>query len=400
MDNKMRGNLDTKVKYIEDIRIVTLVLFFSRTSIVDFLSIFNIDKSFMAVVVSVTTYFCLFLSIILYKKTIKLDGIFLLIFTTYFFYWTLEAHPEYWNVYFSEEFDIYKTVFNGFSFVFAYYFIRIINEERKIIKIFNLVAYIGFFGTFWQVFNKSGNDYGMRFGYTLSLSATYFLYYYFIKDNKKYLIYSIISIAFSLIGGSRGPLLGYLLFYVVYKISSVSNEIKYKNVFKALLTIIFAILISSKSFLKYIFNLLKYVGFESRSLLMFIEGRTLDNNGRSAIYYKLSEQINNMSFFELRGAYADRYIMNGRFYAHNILLESTLTFGIFFTGILVIFILFRTIKVFFRYKNDEIYGLLLVFMCFSLSRLFISSSFWYEPIFGAYLGLLTTLSKGELIDEC
>ena len=88
------------------------------------------------------------------------------------------------------------------------------------------------------------------------------------------------------------------------------------------------------------------------------------------------------------GAYGDRYFLNPHYpYAHNIIYEILITFGKCLGGIILICIVFNFIKVCIKNKNQK--GLMtLIFGSFSISRLLISSSFWIEPYFWAFLAIM------------
>lgn len=392
--------LRTKVSPKIDFRFVAIIIFFSRIAIVDFLSLFGLPKPIMAVVISSVCYIFFILSIIIYRKTIKIDSYLLILICIWFFKDTLTKYPAYYKVYFEGEFDIYQTVFNGFSMMFAYMFIRMNIDKESVFNSFKYIAFINFFGTFWQIINKSGSDYGMRFGYTLSFSAILFLLFYFTEKKVYFLSLSLISISLALIGGSRGTIIGYVCFAFLYIVFIEDKKLTYKKLFSILVLLFFGLLFLLKDFQYFIYNILSLLGFQSRTLLMFIEGNGMNNNGRDAIYYRLTQHIDSLGWFDSLGAYSDRFIMRGRFYSHNFLIESTLSFGKFTTILILLLLIITLIWVFIKYKKTKYLGLLIALGSFSFCRLWISSSFWVEPILGGYLGFLVNLLlQGEKENE-
>lgn len=74
-------------------------------------------------------------------------------------------------------------------------------------------------------------------------------------------------------------------------------------------------------------------------------------------------------------------------YAHNIVYEMLMTFGKFFGSIILIIIVIGFILACVRNRS---YGglMVLIFGSFSICRLMISSSFWNEPYFWAFLAAM------------
>ena len=119
-------------------------------------------------------------------------------------------------------------------------------------------------------------------------------------------------------------------------------------------------------------------------------------NGRSRLYSTLIDIIKNSGLFTMYGAYGDRVLLNGSYaYAHNLILEILITFGKFFGGIFIILYIFSFVKNILNKHCAGISGqmLLAAFVAFSVCRLFISSSFWYEPYFWGSIALMVTMNK-------
>lgn len=388
-----------------DYRVTAVVIFFCRTSIVNIISLLGLDKHLLAIGVTGIAYLFLLLSLIFYKKTFVWDGLFLIAATVVFFYYSIQKNPEAHAIYFSGEFEVFSRVFNLYSMIFSYYFIRILPSYEKIKKAFQNIAIVTFLGTFWNFSSGTavggGATYSMIYGYSMSLCAILFLWQFF--DSKKqygYLFLSLVCIGLAGLLGSRGALVGYGGYVILYFIFVDRPLVSMRKVWFAGICVIGFVVYESKPFLMALYRFTDKMGFTSRTLLMLAQGEIATNNGRTNINRDIhqghSDQqqrgLDQMGLFEHKGAYGDRILTNGRFYAHNIFYELLLTFGKFF-GMLIIgaLTLLFVSAVYLIRKNKSFQNLLLALLAYTICRLMFSGSFWYEQFFGVILGLSVSI---------
>ena len=332
-----------------------------------------------------------------YNKAIKIDAIFLIVFNCLLFWVTLQLNPTYSSFYFDSHtsngggMDIYTKIFNLFSSAFmGYLLVRADENNDHFYYVLVLSCRVKFLLSFWQF--RMQEDY-MSFGYEMALIAVVLLASYFTQKKKLDLLLSVVSIIEGVIFGSRGCILGYLTFYIFASFVIEKKAITWKK------TVIIAggfltyILMSSNAFIAWLVTKLDSANLSSRSLQIFIAGDYTKDSARSNIWHECIQAIKNHSIFYGYGAYGDRYVLwNGRYYAHNIVLEVILTFGLLFgiiaIGIFVYYLLHA-------YRKGEFLDKVFISACacFALCRLFISSSFWYEKILFILIALCVNKVK-------
>lgn len=339
----------------------------------------------------------------LISNNVCIDGILLILANMLFFSITLLMHPEY-----QDRFDdIYhlgtysaQSVFSLGAAIYCYYIFRLFeNKEDEIYKVMKAVAFCTLLFEFLGLFISSNekfiqNNYSMGIGYDYELAAMIFLVQFF-YEKKAFmsLVFSIICEGLALLYGSRGSLVGFTVFLLVYYIWA--RKINYKNLFIFFLGIIIAIVISSPDIMYILYRMLESKGIYSRTIYRFVvSGDVANETGRTKyIWPVLVEKLKSLNFFEMMGAYGDRSLIpTTQPYAHNFVLEILLTFGKALGSVILLWIL---ISFFFVIIKDRSIGglLTLAFICFALCRLFFSSSFWIETYFWAFIAMFVNESK-------
>lgn len=127
---------------------------------------------------------------------------------------------------------------------------------------------------------------------------------------------------------------------------------------------------------------------------MLLQGEIADDNNRSRIYETAIQMIRNGGLFGY-GAYGDRYVIgNIAFvgYCHNIILEILIDFGILLGGIFCLRMFYASIKIMFFAQEKE-WGDIYMILFVSVTKLFLSGSFWYSEAFWGALAVWISYKK-------
>lgn len=366
-------------------------LYISRSSILTFARQFSLTTIFGGIIL-VGFLLALFVFSFSDYRNICIDGILLVLIIAAFFFFTLLAHPEYSYRYEDPLHDgrySATAIFKYGAGIYFYYIIRLFrNEEQKLFKLYKVIAFSILLFDTWALMNRTA-EYSMTFGYQMEMAAIIFIML-FLRERKKryYLFLSIITIALGVLYGSRGCIIGYVVFIVLYFIWD--GHINFKKILLMILGVIAALIYSSETLMMLIYRFFNSLGFHSRTLYFIAAGDVLavDQARQKYIWPELFEELKNMPLFKVYGAYGDRYLLSNRWvYAHNFVFEILLTFGFIIGGAILLWMLVQFIIVI--RKNKDVDGLLaIVFGSFALCRLFFSSSFWMEPYFWAFIAML------------
>ncbi|WP_270816069.1 O-antigen ligase family protein [Hungatella effluvii] len=371
-------------------------LFFTRTSLINFFSFFGIRTYYIAGIVVVFMTALLIIATITDYKNIKWDGVVLIISAILFFSITIRIHPEY-----QERFDdIYnngrfsaQSVFSVGAGIYAYYIIRLFeNNIEKLYRVFSVIPCVVAIGNIVLIITRV-SEYRMDFGYHMSFAAILFMgQYLYIKKNRFTLIFSIGCMLLGVLYGSRACVIGYIVFITMYIIWE--KKVTTRKIIIMILFCIVAIALSSPAILMGLYNIFSSIGVKSRTLYLLATGNvSFDMARQERLWPILIGVLNESPFTKIHGAYADRFFLPSYYpYAHNIALEILITFGKLLGGVILLIMILDYTYVF---RNDKGKGGLLVisFGCFSICRLLVSTSFWIEPYFWAFLAMMVNVSK-------
>lgn len=138
----------------------------------------------------------------------------------------------------------------------------------------------------------------------------------------------------------------------------------------------------------FFFNLISAFGMSARIFEKVIEGTFLVDESRMENYWKpLLEIIKNESFFGY-GIGGDR-VVGGVIYAHNIVLELLISFGIVFGTILFIWISTHIFRGFKHSADATSRNMVLVLICSGFVPLFVSGTYLTATSFFLLLGFCT-----------
>lgn len=264
-------------------------------------------------------------------------------------------------------------------------------ELRKFIKAFENVAYILFICNFLEPILKFtiNQDRGyMIYGFRYIPAAVIFAYLAFLPENrgrsKRYWFFSTISLLEALILGNRSILVSFLVFLVVFIISCTGAGKKIKWVLGVVAVAISASFLSTTSFLSILSAALERFGISSRTLTMLLTSTYSDDNGRDLVWSKALTYVKEKPVFGY-GIGGDRALplasWNLEQYVHNLVLEVFLDFGVLIGGAALIWLVYMIIK---RIAGGSLVyykGVIIVLVSLAIPKLFVSSSFWLEPLF-------------------
>lgn len=206
----------------------------------------------------------------------------------------------------------------------------------------------------------------------------------YIKFNIKKLVIFAGALLSMLILGSRGAFIA-IIFYAATVIAKNTDfrSVERKKALRWMLYI--AIIVFHRQLLVALVNFLSNFGVTSRSLNLFTKKSDgIYLAGRTVIYPVIWNAIKNDPF-AVRGINADYRLVG--IYSHNIVLEVIYEMGLIFGGIFLIYILSCAIKTL-RLKKNPLNELIIISMCSSLPKLFISGTLWTQVYFWIWLCLL------------
>lgn len=385
----------------------SFIVYFANPFFISFFSFLKIPHTITVLLTLLMIYIPVFVLFFLNsKKYLKVDFVILYIFLILFFAITWLIHPEYTPYYLKREYGVFDTVFFPTHGIYAYLFIRLINNPCKILKNLKFSGYLMIFyflaeiylytkrGFWYGVVGDNGKaimSYSVSFGYQVLFFLVIFLYSFFKYNKKLDLIFTLMYIIMLFIGGSRGPFIFVITFIVVYWFLELSNRaefIKHKN--KSILFFIsgFILYYFKNDILFFISKQIKTFGFSSRFIDKLLLGTIFSDSGRSIIWQKTIEMIKENPFGY--GAMGSRHVITNVIFAgypHNVILEILVDFGVFF-GLIILSMFLINILIMFYGKNTKEYrGIFLVFLSCSLGLL-LSLTYWNSNVFWGSIAIV------------
>lgn len=229
----------------------------------------------------------------------------------------------------------------------------------------------------------------MRFGY--AMLPTTLISLYAMRENKKLLNAFIGTSSFILIliFGSRGPILGMLIFFLI--LLFIDKKLKiYHRILSIFLLIIgyvylftFDGLIKILNFIYYDLNLQTYSINKLRA--MIIDGFAESSSGRDYLYNQFFNQIMNSPLFGSGIGISHRL---WEVTPHNLFLQILLEFG--FVGIvgfivIALFMIYQLVLI--RKAENELFLLLCIIFSVSFGRLLVSSDIWIRQELWLFISL-------------
>lgn len=261
------------------------------------------------------------------------------------------------------------------------------NELKKYFVIFSFINFILL--TMIVVFGWIENIEYMRFGYAM-LPTTLVSIYAFRNHYKIFnSLVGLSSFILILIYGSRGPVLGVLIFILIILISDKKLKIYQKILSIFVLFIGYLYMFVFNGFMKildftyYNINLQTYS--ISKLQVMINDGFAESSSGRDFLYEQFIEQIIREPIFG-SGIGITHTLWD--ITSHNLFLQILLEFGVigmlfFLLFAMTMFFLLRII----RKTDNELYLLLTIIFAVSFGRLLVSSDMWGRQEFWLFISL-------------
>lgn len=259
--------------------------------------------------------------------------------------------------------------------------------REKLLKISYFICFcvltIMFFDWFGVITFLNGNNYNMSIGYACLLPVLNLFTEVVEKHSIKAFVASVILVMGILLYASRGPLLGIVLFMLIYWCKYFYNKGEHATWCLSLFGLLF-LSIFFQPIMKFFVGILAGVGIQSRTFTLLAED-ILHSSGRNDIYEMFISLIKEEPF-KVRGLFADRVLIG--YYAHSIVIELFYEFGLVF-GTLMLFSIFCGVIKTINDKQMNARGkICLMFMCASLPTLLISGSLWTQQEFWMWVALL------------
>ena len=191
--------------------------------------------------------------------------------------------------------------------------------------------------------------------------------------------------------GARSPI---LLLACVFVAGVLYNEQRTKTlIFSAVVILCLSLAFSTGIFEKLLLRI--FSGTESYAVLRILNGTFFQSNERDALYEAAHSYLANMGL-SINGLFGDRELSMqfGQPYIHNIVYEILFSFGWILGLLIIVVFLFKSLRIIFKYENNE--RLVFLYALFALfGRYLVSGSFVVEWRFYIFIALMTALQRGR-----
>lgn len=231
--------------------------------------------------------------------------------------------------------------------------------------------------------------YRMGLGYAC-ITCVMFLLWSFVEERKLIDIIGVIALlALIFLYGSRGPIVGIVLFVVYFGLRYLYKRRQY-----FLCVLLFLALVIGVVFFNEIMGMIDIIlgkiGISSRTIYLFANQNLIYDAGRNDIWDTIITEIQRNPF-GIRGINAEYEIVGT--YAHNIIIELIYQHGILFGGIALFYILAKVIETLLLNVKDDGSGICLIFMFACIPSLMFSGSVWIAQNFWIWLALIIGFSR-------
>ena len=330
-----------------------------------------VDKIFILLWI-VGIYFCL--SMIF--KTLRLIDIVAYLAVCAFYYLSPTIYPE-TQLFVESSFSIFAL------HTLPFYFLALMidyNRDKKALAIISKLQLMmtAFFVllSLLRLINSSATGEQMVLSYSI-LFPTMFLYYTFSRTNSNIdFLFFILGLSMIMMFGTRGPLLCFIIFLISFLFLNYRhNPVITIN----LLFVIGVFYIFLRPIMLVFMFLTRMVGLSTRIFESFLEDELFNyekSSGRDEIHELLWNNIINDQGGIGYGLGSDRMMgRRGTEYAHNLVYELWMDFGLYIGSFLLILFVLFIIKTFRKVYGSERFYLLLMLLVWSVGHLMISGSY-------------------------
>lgn len=345
----------------------------------------------------------LFFLLYIKNKGIKKDILFIYLTTILFFILNSLRNSSYLTLYLDSHWG-FLAIYGLHTGIFGYTLIRNIdnfNQFEIIIKKISFILMIFYciqcleplLNTYW-IINGEKMVYNMDFGYSIQFPIIFMIYFYLKEKKIIYLILSVLGTVAIILFGSRGPLIGIILYGVIQFVLYKKKNRMIRLIITCIVMLLMVLIIMDGSLIKNILSFLAEKGIVSRTLSKLVNNLATDDTGRNIIRHSITNLFNYNGILFGYGPLGDQ-ILTG-YYSHNLILEILVTFGLLLGPILIFVFTFFLIFSFIKSKGTILNNYLIIFLCLSIPKLFLSSSFWRESFFWILMGMIVnTISKNK-----
>jgi|GEM_PF-700399 len=340
------------------------------------------------------------------RRYIRMDFIALLIAILLFLYVTLLVHPEYLPYYQRETFGVWDHVLVPYRGIYAYLFVRLFDDPKKLLKAMKLSGYLTMVYSAWRIHEALARGYWMgvgvdsagmikmqysvTFGYDVLPFALLFLYCA-LTDKKiiDFIMTGVLTVMI-LIGGSRGPVLFIGVFLLLYMILIVKKSRKKALIIGATALVVILFALFYRNLLELLISILDSFGFSSRFFTTLLDGTVADDNNRAEIWAAAIRMIQKNPFgYGAMGArhQITQYIYAG--YPHNIILEMMIDFGVIPAVLILGGLGISFIKILYQEKYSDWRPLAFPFFS-TTGALMGSMTYWSVPFFWVSVAVIVS----------
>lgn len=327
-----------------------------------------------------------------------------------FFLITYLYHPEYEYWYTRSDYGVINYVLRPNNGIFLYLFIRLVNDPKKIIKTIKTSAWPIYLWYGYQVMQAMARgywvdtsnrgyeihmSYNLSLGYNVLLFVLPFLYSALAEKKLTDWIGAFVGIAIILVAGSRGPFLDIGIFLAIYVLLKFSNSRKKIPLAFAIIAGSILLWISYPFLISQLAALLEKLNLSSRMISKLVSGEALDDSNRLTIWNAAIEMIKENPFGY--GAMGSRHVISRYIYVahpHQFFLEVLVDFGVIFGSAIILWLVWKTVKLFTMKGQDEWKAVFLVFFA-RACQLLVSLTFWHSIGLWGALAVGVCMSKAK-----
>ncbi len=341
-------------------------------------------------------YFCLSMIV----KTIRLVDIIAYLAVCSFYYLSPSIYPN-------TQFFVENT-FSIFAFhTVLFYFLALMIDFRRDKSALTFISksqlvMTAFFVmlSLLRLINSSTTGEQMALSYSI-LFPTMYLYYIYSETKEKIdLLFFLLGVALILMFGTRGPLLCLILYLLVflflYNRHNVAMTIN-------LLLVMGFVYIFLRPIMIVLMLVTRMVGLSTRIFESFLEDELFNyenSSGRDEIHELLWNRIINDSGGIGYGLGSDRLLgRNGNEYAHNVIYEVWMDFGLYIGSLLLILFAFFVIKVFKDVFGTDKFNLFLILLVWSVGHLMVSGSYLHDFQVYFFIGYCVNILRSQKSQE-
>ncbi len=317
---------------------------------------------------------------------------------------TILCHPEYRDWFFGERYGLNAQFLTPRGGIWAFLVIALVPDRRRLYDCLKLTAWLMLvyqairYATtmsvgYWEEIDRFGNTqrqtYNLVFGYETLFPTAFFGARAFLEKTRWCYLPFAFGLYLILMGGSRGA------FVFIAALFALAFAFRWRvmgsngRIIAVMVGISLLLFILSDGFLAVLSALSGALGIESRTLTSLLSGTLDDSNGRDVIYGMAIDLIREGGPFG-HGVYGERTTVGQSFvwgYSHNIFLEIYVAFGYLGGTVLSGLLIGGIVLTFLGCKSARDQVIFGTFLVCSL-KLLISDSFWYYPLFWAFLAIM------------